>query len=58
MRCVVFELPGGHMCPPGRAKVAQTPGGARVKRFNRFSVSIVAPLPIEANLKGRDHVTK
>ena len=33
MRCVVFELAGGaHMCPPGRAKVAQTPGCARVKR--------------------------
>ena len=32
MRCVVFELAGGgaHMCPPGRAKVAQTPGRARV----------------------------
>ena len=22
---------GAHMCPPGRAKVAQTPGRARVK---------------------------
>ena len=35
MRCVVFEIAGGggaHMCPPpGRAKVAQTPGRARVK---------------------------
>ena len=42
MRCVVFELAGGggvrtaggHICvppPPGRAKVAQTPGRARVK---------------------------
>ena len=34
MRCVVFELAGGggHICapPPGRAKVAQTPGRARV----------------------------
>ena len=30
MRCVVFELAGGHICaPPGRAKVAQTPGRAR-----------------------------
>ena len=27
MRCVVFELAGGHICapPPGRAKVAQPP---------------------------------
>ena len=36
MRCVVFELAGGHICappPPGRAKVAQTPGRARVNRF-------------------------
>ena len=34
MRCVVFELAGGaHMCPPppARAKMAQTPGRARVK---------------------------
>ena len=33
MRCVVFYLAGGHICaPPGCAKVAQTPGRARVKR--------------------------
>ena len=34
MRCVVFELAGGgtYVPPPGRAKVAQTPGRARVKR--------------------------
>ena len=33
MRCVVFELAGGgtYVPPPGRAKVAQTPGRARVK---------------------------
>ena len=34
MRCVVFELAGGGggtYVPPGRAKVAQTPGRARVK---------------------------
>ena len=32
MRCVVFELAGGgtYVPPPGRAKVAQTPGRARV----------------------------
>ena len=32
MRCVVFELAGGgtYYVPPGRAKVAQTPGRARV----------------------------
>ena len=47
MRCVVFELAGGggaHMCPPpGRAKVAQTPGRARVKisrdRFHDQAIS-------------------
>ena len=36
MRCVVFELAGGGggtYVPPGRAKVAQTPGRARVDRF-------------------------
>ena len=33
MRCVVFELAGGgtYVPLPGRAKVAQTPGRARVK---------------------------
>ena len=33
MRCIVFELAGGgtYVPPPGRAKVAQTPGRARVK---------------------------
>ena len=35
MRCVVFELAGGGgggtYVPPGRAKVAQTPGRAQVK---------------------------
>ena len=34
MRRAVFELAGGGTyVPPGRAKVAQTPGRARVKPF-------------------------
>ena len=39
MRCVVFELAGGgtYVPPPGRAKVAQTPGRARVKKKMIFS---------------------
>ena len=32
MRCV--ELAGGTYVPPGRAKVAQTPGRARDKAIN------------------------
>ena len=38
MRCVVFELAGGHICaPPGRAKVAQTPGRARVNQMYEWN---------------------
>ena len=38
IRCVVFESAGGHICAhPGRAKVAQTPGRARVNVFRELS---------------------
>ena len=55
MRCVVFELAGGaHMCPPppGRAKVAQTPGRARVKMTVRELV-----IPFQRNKRPKSVTT-
>ena len=49
IRCVVFELAGGgtYVPPPGRAKVAQTPGRARVKRSSLEDGAVVLVAPDE-----------